>query len=156
KSVRTMINLAGVYRNQGDFHQAFTLAERAHSLYPDGAEPLFMMATIALENGEKGKMRSLLEETLQKAPTFVPALVALGRVCLNDKDFECAKATLEKAVNEEPRNVRALVSRYALAIANGDVVFARELEHRIEKLAIRDAEYFQLKSRFHIAIGHRS
>jgi len=86
-------------------------------LNPEDAACEFQLGQIAQVEGNKADAKAHFEEALKRAPHFVAALVALGKIETSDKRYQRAIDLLSNAIALQPANETA---HYALLTAYRD------------------------------------
>jgi tetratricopeptide (TPR) repeat protein len=99
---------------------------------PEDAACEFQLGQISLAEGNPAAARPHFDRALSLSPGFVDALVALGKIEVQEKQYPQAISLLKRAVAKEPSNERA---RYALLTAYRN---SGELENAKQEKAILD------------------
>jgi tetratricopeptide (TPR) repeat protein len=99
---------------------------------PEDAACEFQLGQISLAEGNSAAARPRFEKALSLSPEFVDALVALGKIDAQEKQYPEAISLLKRAVAKEPSNERA---HYALLTAYRD---SGELEKAKQEKTILD------------------
>ncbi|MGP1458594.1 MAG: tetratricopeptide repeat protein [Treponema sp.] len=105
----------------------------AELLKADGANPdvLELNAQLALANGNRQKMQSVLKQILAAEPNNAFANVALGNQQAQGKKYELAAKYYKKALVKEPKNEDALFGLGRMAYFQGKM---KEAKETLEKL----------------------
>lgn len=113
---------------------AFSLAERA-SAFRESSEALLLVARTGLRSEQRGAAESALRKGLEKYPNDGAFALALGRLLLDEKDPEGARAALEKVPpkSKEAKEARGLLQKARAMIVEEQTAErqARALERRI-------------------------
>jgi len=99
---------------------------------PEDAACEFQLGQISLAEGNSAEARPHFDKALALSPEFVDALVALGKIDAQEKQFPQAISLLKRAVAKEPSNERA---HYALLMAYRN---SGELENAKQEKSILD------------------
>jgi len=124
------ILLAG--HNPESLAKAATAFQEELKLNPEDGACEFQLGQIAQVQGEKSAARNHFELALKLAPRFVQALIALGKIETQDKNYEKAIGLLNKAVDLQPSNE---TTHYELLTAYRD---AGQMEKAKAEKAILD------------------
>ncbi len=100
-SWRMKNNLAGLYRDRGEYERAIELAKEASELDGDNVYPYLTLASIYKEQGEKGLVAESLESVLEVSPNYLPAYEYLISYGLESEDYDLAQEYGEKFVEVE-------------------------------------------------------
>jgi tetratricopeptide (TPR) repeat protein len=100
--------LARVCLAQGDNPAAEAALLRAIELQPDSPNAHFMLARLYLSSQQPEKALANLRGTLEKNPRNLPALLLLGVIQHERKDYAGARDAYEKALAVEPKSTLAL------------------------------------------------
>lgn len=92
----------------------------------------FQLGQIAVAEGNRAEARPYFEKAVSLIPEFVDALVALGKLDSQEKQYPQAVSLLQRAVQQEPSNERA---HYALLTAYRN---SGQLDRAKEEKAILD------------------
>jgi len=101
---------------------------------PEDAVCEFQLGQIAVAEGNPTEGRPHFERAVSLMPTFVDALVALGKLASQEKQYPQAISLLQRAVQQEPSNERA---HYALLTAyrnSGQLDKAKEEKTVLDRL----------------------
>jgi tetratricopeptide (TPR) repeat protein len=101
---------------------------------PEDAACEFQLGQISVAEGNSAEARPHFERALALSPEFVDALVALGKIDAQDKQYPQAISLLQRAVTKEPANERA---HYALLTAyrnSGDLDKAKQEKAVLDRL----------------------
>lgn len=101
---------------------------------PEDAVCEFQIGQIAVAEGSAAEARPYFEKAVSLMPEFVDALVALGKLDSQEKQYPQAISVLQRAVNQEPSNERA---HYALLTAyrnSGQLDKAKEEKAALDRL----------------------
>jgi tetratricopeptide (TPR) repeat protein len=107
--------LAG--HNPDSLAKAETAFRDELKLNPEDAACEFQLGQISQVEGNKADAKTHFEEALKRAPQFVTAMIALGKVETLDKRYDRAISLLSQAVELQPANETA---HYALLTAYRD------------------------------------
>jgi len=86
-------------------------------LSPEDSASEFQLGQIAQAQGKTGDAKTHFARAVSLSPTFVQALVALGKIHLQNKQYEDAVSVLKRATHLQPANESA---HYALLTAYRD------------------------------------
>ncbi len=103
-------------------------------LNPEDSASQFQLGQIALVEGNAEEARTRLRKALALTPDFVAALIALGKLDLQQKRYSDAIAHLSQAANRQPANEAA---HYALMTAyrdSGDMEKAKAEKATLDRL----------------------
>jgi tetratricopeptide (TPR) repeat protein len=101
---------------------------------PEDAACEFQLGQIFLAEGNSAEARAHFDKALSLSPDFVDALVALGKIDAQEKQYPEAILLLKRAVDKEPSNERA---HYALLTAyrnSGDLEKAKQEKTILDRL----------------------
>lgn len=104
------------------------------SLSPEDAPSEFQLGQIAQAQGKTAEARAHFEAALKWSPQFVEALVAVGKLDAQAKNYPAAIGHLEQATKLQPANENA---HYALMMAyrdSGDMAKARQEKAMLDRL----------------------
>lgn len=100
-------NLAVAYRDLGDHRRAQEEALEAVNIAPEYAPALFMLGTLALNDGRLPEAIGYYERAVAVRPDYVDALINLGVAQAQAQRLDEAERALERAVQLEPSNAQA-------------------------------------------------
>lgn len=108
------VKLGSSLRELGRLDEATQLLRQCHKDQPNDPAAVLLLAQCESESGDVPAARSLLEGLLGEYPDLPAAQIELGKIELEDGEFEQAANLLRRAVKLEPQNDSAL---YNLATA---------------------------------------
>lgn len=132
------------YWYEKDFKQADEAFKTALTLLPVRHQARLIYAGFLMQTGNPDAARTLLEQTIQKAPDYQRALIALAELSGREKKYDEAFRWLNKLMTRDPDNYEALLMRGRLATAQGDPATAVSEYERLVKTYPKDstANYF--------------
>lgn len=111
--------LAQHYLAKQNPQQALTIAREAQSANPDSPAALELLGRVQLAAGQKENALASFSQLLGKAPTAVPAYLALAGAQMELRRFGDARATLNKGLAKIPRNLALLEGLAQVELADG-------------------------------------
>ena len=105
---RVWLKLGAIHYEQKQCDKAVAAFRQAVSLEPGNMRTRYFLATALMDSGKDDEARSELEKILKADPRSVDARVQLGFLYGRAKRYDEAVATLQEAVNLEPKRARAL------------------------------------------------
>jgi len=105
---RAHSNLSLLHEDLGNEQQAIAHALIAKDLNPKSPAVLCNSASVLKKFGQKEKARELYEISLSIQPNFVPSLVNLANLFLDDERFLTAKNIYKKIITLDPKNLEGL------------------------------------------------
>ncbi|RMF94576.1 MAG: tetratricopeptide repeat protein [Gammaproteobacteria bacterium] len=134
ESARLKLALGEVEQAAGNEEQALALYREiaaADPRSPEGLSARVKTGQMLLARGEDAAGRQLIEQVLEDAPDYPPALLARAIWRVGEGDLDGAVADLRIILRKEPRNRQAnllLARAYGL---QGDLVLARDAYRRL-------------------------
>jgi hypothetical protein len=133
------INLAIALFNVPDLEAAQHEAEVAALKAPDAPQPQYILGLIARGQNRVADAKAAFKKVLAQDPNDVGALVNLGQVDLQERDYAAAVGLFQKAEAAEPYNATAVYNLGISLIRSGSREEGRRMMGRFQKL--REAGY---------------
>lgn len=124
KSAQVRMARAAYYLWLNSRDQAGGEFKAAAELAPPRSIEKIRYAEFLAEGGKMAEARTLLEETAEKVPDYLPAWRGLAYLALAEKKPDVAKAALEKILNRDPGNYEARLTRAQLQLEHNEVAKA--------------------------------
>jgi len=96
---------------KGDLKQAETYYRTAIDLEPVRSNRRLRYVDFKLQTGAVAEAKKLLEETVEKAPDYLPAYKRLAQIALSERKFDECAAALRKVLIREDSDFDALMLR---------------------------------------------
>jgi tetratricopeptide (TPR) repeat protein len=153
EALRLDATMPGVHVGQGNLYWALGELAQADSSFkaaadlakPNSVERLKWIE-FKIRTGALADAKQLLQDTIQAAPNFLPALSHLAEIALAERNYaECA-ALIDRVLALDSNSVDALVLRARLHLAQGEVPKAVEEFERL-------AERYPRLARLHYHLG---
>ena len=113
--------IALIAQRQGKSQEAFEAFDHATSLDPTYLDARFNKASVLLDAGDFMRAKQELQTIVEKHPDDLSARVSLGVALRGAKEFDQAKQTWERVVNDAPRRSRSRADAlFDLAILRAD------------------------------------
>ncbi len=93
---RNYFYLAEAYRDELNFEKALEACNKGLEKHPDLISGQVLLAEILFKLGRLDESFKLLNDILRRVPDNTPAYRILYNVCMQKRDFQCAKSALEK------------------------------------------------------------
>lgn len=108
------MNRGNLLEQNGYHALAIAEFEAASDMAPTKAEPLIAIGTIHLESGDTIKAKLSLQEALKKDPNNLDATIKLGKVYIQDRNIDQAKATFDniRLHNQTSKYYQGIVAAY--------------------------------------------
>lgn len=116
-ALEPLLNLANVHHLLGEIEAAEEKALKARTIDPTSSEAAFRLALLAL-NDQPRAMR-LLNDILEHAPKFTPALHQRALLHLNNNNVAAALVDIDACVKHNPENADAYFLRGTLFLDHG-------------------------------------
>jgi tetratricopeptide (TPR) repeat protein len=142
------MGLGAVYLLQNDLKQAGEAYRIAASLAPPSPRNV-NYATFLRRTGDRQGAREWLEQTIKKAPDFIPASLQLAELELEDKRYEQCDALIKRVLGFDPANYEALMLAGRLHLVQGRGTNALGEFERVDRLYPKTPEV-----QYHIALAH--
>ena len=97
-------SLGALQAIQKDLKNAEASIKAAAELSPARSTRRLLYARFKLEAGERDAARQILEAVVKEAPDYIPALIGLGEIALEDKKYDDCRAALDKVLSRDPDN----------------------------------------------------
>jgi len=133
------INLAIALFNVPDLEAAQHEAEIAARKAPGAPQPEYILGLIARGQNRVTDAKTAFQKVLAQDPNDVGALVNLGQVDLQERDYAAAVGLFQKAAAAEPYNTTAVYNLGISLIRSGNREEGRRMMERFQKL--REAGY---------------
>lgn len=137
--------LAEAYRGQGNFDDALGIYRQSEKYSPNTPQAPFMSGLTLLQEKKPDQARAAFEESLKRAPGYLPALEQIVYLDLGTKDTTTATTRLSAELSKNPQDamLHALLARVHLV--EGKTQDAEtELKKAIELQPEFMGAYFQL------------
>ncbi len=118
-----LYRLAVIHLETGRPALAKTELERVDELAPGDPAVLYKLAKASLAQRDLAAAREVLEEVIALAPDFVDAYVDLALIQVGPpplQDLAAARANFEKALELDPKNLRAVFNLGSVLYSQGD------------------------------------
>ncbi len=106
-NARMCNNLAGVYKDRGDFESAKTFYQKAITIDPNIADVYFNLGTIYAQENDLGTAMDCYQKTVELNPNFALAYNNMGALYQAHGQNELALLQYEKALKLNPNYKRA-------------------------------------------------
>jgi tetratricopeptide (TPR) repeat protein len=120
KNSKAALALGNFYWSENNTNQASALLKNAADLSQVRSVERLRFAEFQLRNGQPQEGKKVLEETVAKAPDFIPALNALAEVYFIERRTNECSAYLGRVLQIDSRNPDALILRSKLRQVQGD------------------------------------
>lgn len=145
-SVKTKVNYAVILKNRGNYREASLLLHEALRALPIYAEALFNLGHISLLTGETARGKEELERALAANPNLPDTLNLLGRILLNEKNYQRADELFNRLLVLNTLSVDGHIGKVALALSVQDFASARSLLKKLDAIAPGNSEVESLKA----------
>lgn len=134
-------NMVLIYLNVNQKARAQKLLEDARKDNPDDLQLLMVEANFHLQNDDKAKFESVMNEAIQKDPTNPELYYNLGVTSSEAGNIDMAKQYYEKALQLDPNHVNANINFGALLVQGDQAIinkmnalgFSREDQKKYEQ-----------------------
>lgn len=134
-------NMVLIYLNVNQKARAQKLLEDARKENPDDLQLLMVEANFHLQNDDKAKFESVMNEAIQKDPTNPELYYNLGVTSSEAGNIDMAKQYYEKALQLDPNHVNANINFGALLVQGDQAIinkmnalgFSREDQKKYEQ-----------------------
>lgn len=103
-------------------------------LSPEDGACEFQLGQIAQVQGKTAEAKAHFERALELSPSFVQALIALGKLCSQEKDYKRAISLLSRATALQPTNETAHYALLTTYRDSGDMEKAKAEKEILDKL----------------------
>ena len=121
KSPAALESMGAWYASQNDLKNAELNFKAAADLSPPRSIQRMLYARFKLQSGDLEAARRVLDEVIKQAPDYIPAMMGLGEIALNEKKYDVCRAQLDKVLAREPDSFDGLTLDGRLRFAQGDV-----------------------------------
>ncbi len=125
---------------EGDLAAARSRAEAAVAGSPGSAAAHYVLGITRYAANDKTGARAEWQRASENDETFLPARLALGRVCFETKDVAGAEEQLSAVLREEPANLQALLLYGQVLLAGHKYAAAISIAQRAARLDASLAE----------------
>lgn len=123
-----------LYAETGDTASAREQFVVAGQMVPDNPEPVFDLASLSEQTGDRVSALPLYEKAVGMDPSFVVARVALGKIYANAKRNAEAETQFREAVKWNPNSFEAHMELARLLITEGKKKEAHELLNKASEI----------------------
>jgi len=127
RSARTRVNYAVVLRNRADYGGARSEVAKALDIYPAYAQAYFVLATIAVAEGQLAEADNALDAAIDIDPQHSEAVTFKGKLAFNRGALPLAEKLFQEANRLSPRSSEPLIGLLAVFVKSGRVAEARQL-----------------------------
>lgn len=152
---RTYEELAGV-QVQGAFEQAVAVYEKARDLHPTSPVPYFKLAQIAVAQNNIPVAQAMIDESLKRKQTYLPAHLLRSRIFASQNDAPSALASMQAVVQLAPNEPGAWYEFGALLFAAGDIQKAEVALRQAVTLEPSYANAWFVLARIYAGVGDRT
>lgn len=139
--IGAIYGIASAYQSMGDFDNAETYLRKTLSLEPAHEYALNALGYLYAEKGTKlDEAEALIKRALEKAPEKGEYLDSLGWVFYKQGRFAEAVTTLEKAIQQSPKNVIILIHLGDAYLKNNEADKARGVWQEAQTIEPENAE----------------
>jgi cytochrome c-type biogenesis protein CcmH/NrfG len=124
EQAQTHLARGNVLQNQGKLDEALTEYQAAAAADPNVSTPWLRMGNLFSDQGKKEQAIAAYRQATARNPGQVDAWVGMARAQSEQGHDADARASLGRALDVEPRNLYARLSRAQLALQDGDVTAA--------------------------------
>ena len=129
---RSLVMLAGLLAEAGQFEKAAGVAEAVIAAHPDFADAYNTLGVIEMRRGRHDQARAAFRQLLERDPTSAKAFANLAADYLQTRDFPNAIDALKQATTLDPRDFDAL---YNLGMALDSAGRGNEARLYLERFA---------------------
>ncbi|WP_207063713.1 tetratricopeptide repeat protein [Motiliproteus sp. SC1-56] len=119
--------LISSYLSSGQAEKARALADELITAHPEQVEYHLLAAQVAYRTADIGKAKRYLEGLLRQNPKAIAAMLAMGNLAVEEKQFENAHQWYEKARNSAPDDHRPMQAQVRLYLHQEQAAKASEL-----------------------------
>ncbi len=131
QNTRAYANLARVYFDQGNHQVARLVIENALLINDQDADLYNIRGMIELENDEVTQAIINFSSTLDLDPNHIPALLNLGAIVLNTRDYERGRELFGRVLAQEEDHREALIATAFAYRGLGDLAEARRYYEKV-------------------------
>ena len=135
----------------GNLDLALRKLEAAHQISPDNAEVNFGLGNALYEKKEINRARYHFRRTIELSPRHTSALLNLGRLETEARQWDAAERCLRGAIALEPISAKAHFLLADMKYAQGDLAAAREALARALELKPDRPELIELREKLKAA-----
>jgi tetratricopeptide (TPR) repeat protein len=133
KSSAAQSALAFLYRVQNNLPKAEQAYAAAAAESPARSPKRLQYAQFKLQTGDVEGARKLLDEMIQKAPDYLPALVSRAEMAASEKKYAESEALIAKVLARDALQPEAMLLSGRLALVQGDNAKAISLTEKMLK-----------------------
>lgn len=108
--------LVGLHLKRQEFDKALRVIDAIESKSSRNAVTLTLRASALLGKGDRAASRQAMEQALNVQPTYLPALINLARLDLQDGKPDQARKRFETLLKQDKDNLQAMLSLAELAL----------------------------------------
>jgi tetratricopeptide (TPR) repeat protein len=150
KSADAMVSLAALQAMQKDLKAAEANFKAAADLSPARSTRRLLYARFKLQVGERDAARQILEAVVKEAPDYIPALIGLGEIALDEKKYDDCRAALDKVLARDPDNFDGDMLASRLKYAQQDLIGCVAVLERMSKVFPQSSGvHFQLGAAYY-------
>ena len=131
-------NMALCYVEKGDFSRARSLLDEAKAASPDSFDPIYLLSSLSLEEGNAPAAIRILEERVFETDDYYSALAF---AYLRNKEYAKAENAARRAITIDTDCLQAQI---ALAHSLGFPLVQGRLRTGAESIGLAEAEHFQI------------
>jgi len=147
------LQLARLRFGRGDTKRAVVAAERAARLQPDDIDAAVALVRTLRANGDLPLARRELDSQIRRHSQAALLQLEMGLLCLQQRDFRCARTAFDAALDLDPSLDDARTGRASTEIADGHVTAARALVERWIKQSPENSRLRVLSAKVHLSAG---
>ena len=143
--VYALEKIAWLEFSEGNLDKAEDYCRKAIGLYQDNAEMYNLIAKIMVTRGDLSGAKKMLRIAVNKAPSYIDALLSLGTLLLEETNYIEARRIFEDTLRQAPVNIDALNLTGESRLRTGDRVGAiRAYTHAAELAPLDGMQQYYL------------
>lgn len=135
---RAAIQLITAYASMGKGPRALQLAENLVKSDPQNPMLINYLGNVKGRLGDKGGARAAFQQALAKSPGFKPAMINLGWLDIEEKQFDSARQRLDALLKKEAEDPQLLFQKGVLEIRSRRTTEAIEALEKASNFARND------------------
>jgi len=152
--------LATAYLALGKRDQALAVYRHLTELFPNDAQPSFLVGSVLLGQGQLADARKAFEKSNEVSPDYLPAVERLVDLDIADKKYAAAMDRVQKVIDKDPKlaspwglRAKIYLAQQDFAHAEPDLLKAIELDPKLEVAYQLLAELYVASNRQEEAIA---
>lgn len=141
ESAKAQQNFAVVLMNQSKFKEALGYLAKAVEIYPAYGDAVFRMGLCYEALGRPQEAQEHFRKAYQVQPEHTASRNTLGWRLVKQLRFPEARPLFEQSLKVDPKNFRALLGTFAVAIAEDKLLEAQELDDVLKRARPADKRY---------------